>query len=430
MAYDYFYDAQMKRFLQQIVRAFSGFKYRTGRTVNGLPEERTVPCRMATQSRMVAQIMRGGDNALLTVPIITVAMTGLTRKPENDHNHTFRGTIQVSEREKDPVTGQYTGNRGQGYTVERLMPVPFEMTIQVDIWTSNMDQKFQLLEPILAIAGREFDIQNSDNALDWAALTTMRLSDITLTSRSVQIGTEDEIDFATLTYTMPFFINPPAKITRQTLIHEVRTNVDVGEEPSGQGEYVRTIVTPNDYRIAINRGIITLLGVDEMPANWSDLGPVYRTHLLSGVTQLRLRKTGDPESMEIVGTIFDTNDPTQMSWQIDIDTLPANTLPPINAIVKPLDAHPGAGLPAAVNGQRYIVYQDVGTTFGWGDLNAKQYDIIEYRNGVWIVVSRAAEITDALLLNLSTGNQLRCTDHVWELAIDGIYGPGYWRIFS
>lgn len=427
MAYDYFYDAQMKRYLQQIVHGFSGLKYRTGRVINGSPEERVVPCRPATQSRMVASIMRAGENSLLTVPIITVWRSGLQRAPQNDHNHTFRGTLQVAERSKDE-NGNYGSSRGQGYTIERLMPVPFEMTVQIDIWTSNMDQKDQLLEQILVMAGREFDIQNSDNALDWAALTTMRLSDIMLTNRAFPIGTEDEIDIATLTYTLPIFLNPPAKITRQVLIHEVRTNVDNADTPTGQGGFARSIVTPGDFQVAVQRGVITLLGNDHMPKPWTKLGDAHRVQIQSGVTEFRLRKNGDADAAEIVGTLYATEDDTMMDWQIDIDTLPSNTLPPVDGIIRPLQVSPGNGLPSPASGQRYIVYEDMGTTEAWGTVNAKANEIIEFSNGAWRVATHLIDLDGSLLLNISSGSQLRWNGDEWEKAIDGIYGPGYWRI--
>jgi hypothetical protein len=168
--YDYFYDAQMKRFLQQIVRAFSGVQYQTGRLIDGQPERRVVPCRMATTNRMVAALMRNNsDNTLLTVPLITVYRTNIVRKPEMESNRAHVDTLQVTARDVDTF-GDYTSDRGNSYTVQRHMPNPYEMTVQVDIWTSNMDQKDQIMEQFLVLFGRDFDIQNSDNVLDWTAL--------------------------------------------------------------------------------------------------------------------------------------------------------------------------------------------------------------------------------------------------------------------
>lgn len=428
--YEYFYDAQTKRYIQQIVRAFSGWQYATGRkNPDGTPELRTVPCRPATTNRMVASLMRGGDNALLTVPLITVHRSEYAINKSQDGSQTFSSTIQIAQRDQDPTTGKYTKNRGQGYTIERLQPYPIEMTIQVDIWTSNMDQKDQLLEQMLPVVGREFDIQNSDNAVDWTALTTMKCTNIQLSSRAIPIGTEDEIDVATLTFTLPCWINPPAKITRQVLIQQVITNVDGTAEPVGEGAIAQTIVAPNDYRIGVQKGEITLLGRDSTPKPWSELESIYRTRIFSGVTQLRLRKTTTSGS-EIVGTLHKTTDPNIMGWQIDVDTLPSNTLAPVNGIIRPLNMSPGQGLPIAQNGQRYIIYDDLGSSQAWGSVHAKAHDIIEYRDGVWSVAHAASSLTSAYVSNLRSGTQLRWSGNDWEKSIDGVYIPGDWRIFS
>jgi len=428
--YDYFYDAQMKRFIDQIVRAFSGLQYATGKTVGGQPELRTVPCRPATMNKMVASLMQhAGNNTLLAVPLITVARTGLARKPEIDGNHTFRGSVQVAERARDE-NGRYLEGRGQSYTIERLMPVPFEMTIQIDIWTSNMDQKDQILEQILMMAGREIDIQNSDNAVDWSALTTMRLTDISLSSRSFPVGSDDDIDFATLTYSLPFHLNPPAKVTRQVLIQKVVNNVGAGETVETASPYVQSVVTPSDYRIQILKGVITLLDTRNKPVPWSALQDTYHTAIATGQTQLRVRKGEQEDAPEIIGIVHVTDVDEELEWQVDIDTLPTNTLPPVNALIKPLNHAPGRELPEAQAGQRYLVVQDIGTSETWGTVNARANDIIEFRNGQWTVVMAANTTQHAIVLNLSSGTQLQWDGHDWLKAIDGVYNGGSWRIFT
>jgi hypothetical protein len=431
--YDYFYDAQMKRFLQQIVRAFSGVQYQTGRLIDGQPERRVVPCRMATTNRMVAALMRNNsDNTLLTVPLITVYRTNIVRKPEMESNRAHVDTLQVTARDVDTF-GDYTSDRGNSYTVQRHMPNPYEMTVQVDIWTSNMDQKDQIMEQFLVLFGRDFDIQNSDNVLDWTALSILKLNEIQYSSRSIPIGTEDEIDVATLTYSMGFWLNPPAKLLTQQRIETVRVNVDArGDDttpPTGDGNFVRVAVSPDDLCISINRGQITLLDKSHSPIPWSYFSEAYKRLLIAGISEVRVIKTDDRDGPEIVGVIHETPEATVMDWQVDPDTLPAYTLPPINGIIRPLSATPGIGtLPAASNGQRYLVAEDIGNTAAWGNLNAKANEIIQYQSGAWHVVSHLADLTGAIVLNSFTGSLLKWNGSAWVKAIDGIYGPGYWHI--
>ena len=42
------------------------------------------------------------------------------------------------------------------------MPVPYLLNMQVDVWTSNTDQKLQLMEQILVLFNPALEIQHND----------------------------------------------------------------------------------------------------------------------------------------------------------------------------------------------------------------------------------------------------------------------------
>lgn len=442
---DFFYGGQTPRFLEQVVRAFSGFKYETGWRNGEPPQQKIVPCRLAVRDRMVAHLRQNAsENMLLAVPLITIDLANMTFRRADLQNPAHVDTRLVTEREVDPDTGKYTGARGNSYMVERIMPLPFELSIQVDIWTSNMLQKFMLLEQILMVFCPDIDIQNSDNALDWTAKTMMSFEDMTFTSRTVPIGTENEIEVATLNFKLPMWLSPPAKVTRQRIVEQIVTNLhnarieeiitDISEDDN---RLARIIVTPGNHRIRVSQGILTLLGEDgaEVDRNgdlhaWAPLLDQYGI-VRPAQSQIRL-KLGDIEDQnDVVGTIqFDDLHPNQLFWQIDPDTLPANNLSPVDGIIDPLRVWPDNGLPSAATGQRYLVVSDVGnSTLAWGNLSARANDIIQFQNGQWNV-SFAPNGTTAVkhVVNLHSSSQLRWTGSEWVLSIDGEYGPGAWRL--
>lgn len=459
---DWWYDRQMPRFLEQVVRAFSGFQYQTGRRVmaDGTviePQLKMVPCTMAmTSDRSVAHIMRNNsENTTLATPRITVAHTGLSVRRQDLQHPGHVSSLHVQERQFDETTGRYeVGSPGlpsRSYTVDRLMPRPFEMTVQVDIWTSNQDQKYQLSEQILTVCVPDFAIQNSDNALDWSALTIMELNDINLTSRSVPVGTDSEIDVMTLTFRIPMWLTPPARVTQQRVIEQIVTNIHEGyrdEEIASENLMTQIITTPGNHLIEVSEGIIRLLGAkgDRLneagkPYDWKDLIGLYG-RVAPTVSTIRLKHTRDQvddPTRDIVGTIqYDTSNPNQLFWQLDPDTLPANTLDPIAGVIDPLRLAPGMGLPGQVNGQRYLITKDIGPSVAWGVLKAKENDIIEYTNGMWKVAFSPARFTETdplepthkfdYVLNLRSGSQLCWNGDDWILTIDGQYLPGYWRL--
>lgn len=436
---DFWYDRQIPRFIEQIVRAFSGFQYATGWRKGQPPTLKMVPCRVASRDRLVASIINNNsENVMQSVPMITVEHTGLSGRREALQSPTHIDTQFVVERAIDD-NGKYTGERGNSYTVQRLMPLPFMLTFQIDIWTSNQDQKYQLMEQILTTMYPDFEIQNSDNALDWTAKTTFTLDDdVNWSSRSLPLGTESEIEITTLTGKVPMWLTPPAKVQQERRIEQIVANINAGNTNSAggldsAGDLGQIIVTPGNNWIEVKNGLITLRGpkngADEV-YSWEKLFESYGT-FRAAETMLRLKKVHNIESdQEIIGTLqYDVNHPDVMHWQIDLDTLPSNTLLPLTAVIDPLSTMPGNGLPGSATGQRYLVVNDVANTSMWGTLSARTNDIIEYQNGDWVVVFNALTSQGTeFVLNSTTSKQLRWDGESWALAIDGYYAPGYWRL--
>jgi hypothetical protein len=446
MAFDaipFFYDGQVRRFLLQVVRAFSGFQIEAGKNADGTPRYQVVPCRMASQNKQVASIIQNNsENSLLSTPMITVFIKDMAIDRSRTQNPGHISTLHVHELAVDPTTGKYTSDPGAKYTVDRMMPHPMDMTLQVDIWTSNENQKHMLFEQIVMAFNVGFDIQNSDNPLDWSAMTTMTLDSIAWSSRSMPVGTSDEIDIMTFIFKLPLWISPPAKVTQQRVIEQIVTNIYAGTVDatnsedtmvvSSDAEQVgRVIVTPGDYHISVDGGEVTLLGPENAPVpSWERLLYQYGT-VTPAQSQLRLRADIEQaDDLDIVGTIqLDSSRPNVLFWQIDIDTLPANTQPPVNGLIDPLVHIPGVQLPAATLGQRYLVLEDIGPCEAWGNLTAYANDIIEYTMTGWTVsFSANTTHTSEYLVNLRTSKQLRFLNGSWIMAISGEYNPGFWRI--
>ena len=79
-----------------------------------------------------------------------------------------------------------------------MMPVPYTLQMSVDVWTSNTNQKLQLMEQILVLFNPALEIQSTDNYLDWTSLSYIELQNVQFSSRSVPQGVDEQIDIATL----------------------------------------------------------------------------------------------------------------------------------------------------------------------------------------------------------------------------------------
>jgi hypothetical protein len=472
---DFFYDGQIRRFLLQIIRAFSGFQYQSGYNSDGTVQTQIIPCRMATQNAQAASIINNNsENTLNACPMITVFIKGMEISRERTQAPGLVSKVQVTERQWDPMTSSYTNCVGNRYTVERVMPHPLVMVVQVDVWTSNEMQKHQIFEQIYSMFNVGFNIQNSNNAVDWSALSTMELTNITWSDRAIPVGNNtSQIDVMSLEFTLPMWISPPAKVLQQKLIEQIVTNVhntttdeyhypntasflqdavgwEVGtNDPSPVA--VTSIVTPGENQIEISNGVVTLLGpngddVDPNgnPYNWRNLLVLYG-HMNPTKSVLRLIHSLEDgySNLDVIGYIQYGSQPNQLIWNVDPHTLPGNTLSPVNAIIDPTVSYPGASLsggttfPVAVNGQSYLITKDIignsviGSNWGGTSFLASAGDIITYQNNQWVVTFDASSCTTIqFVLNLTSNKQLKFDTSAkqWVMSIDGTYYAGYWRL--
>ena len=65
------------------------------------------------------------------------------------------------------------------------------------------------------------NIRTSNNPFDWSALSYVEMTNSIWSSRSVGSSVDDIVDVSTLTFSMPIFINPPAKVKQQKLIYNI-----------------------------------------------------------------------------------------------------------------------------------------------------------------------------------------------------------------
>jgi len=217
----YYYDGQIRRYLTQLIRMFSNFTVKEG---DGKIKQ--IPVLYGDLTRQVASLIKeNSENKLPTVPRMSVYITGLEIDRDRTSDSSFTSKVHVRERAYDSQGKEYLNTQGKNYTVERLMPTPYKMTINLDIWSSNTDQKLQIVEQIGMLFNPSLELQTTDNFVDWTSITTVELININFSSRTIPVGTESEIDVATLTFITPIYISPPVKVKRLGVITNIITSV-------------------------------------------------------------------------------------------------------------------------------------------------------------------------------------------------------------
>jgi hypothetical protein len=453
----FFYDNQIRRFLIQFAKIFSNWQVTKGKDPAGNEILVRVPIMYGDSSRQASTIIANNSASNLpSAPLITYYISGLEYDQRRTQDPTFIDKIQVRQRSYNTETQQYEQVQGQAFTVERLMPVPYTLRITVDCWTTNYQQKLELIEQLGTLFNPSLEIQSTDNFIDWTSLSVVYQDGLTFSSRSIPQGTGNPIDVLSWKFYMPIWLSNAAKLKKMGVIEKIIASIFKGQalEDIQDDDLLlgtRQKITPYGYKLLLIGNRLQLLPADEAfyPDNesleyppppdtslyWTSLLNVYGT-LRPGISQIWLENPF--MNTDIVGTIVpDPLDDRLLIYDIDPDTLPQNTLDPVDSVINPLVTGPNAGLPGPINGRRYLIVEDIGspgdTTIAWGALVANANDIIEYdaTAGEWFVSFDSQDATTLeYVTNLTTNLQYRFayTENVWMKSYEGWYNQGDYSI--
>lgn len=458
----YFYDNQIKRFLIQFARIFSQWEVTSGVDPNNNPIIKRVPIMYGDSSRQASTIISNNSASNMpSAPLITYYITGLEYDQRRTQEPYFVDKMNVRQRAYNDETGEFETTQGNAFTVERLMPVPYTLRVQVDFWTTNYNQKLELLEQLGTLFNPSMELQSTDNFIDWTSLSVVYQDGLTFTSRSIPMGTGNPIDVMSWKFYMPIWLSSPVKVVKMKIIQRIIASIfrgqyreDIEDEDLLLG--TRQKITPYGYKLLLINGQLQLLPEDQpfYPSNSSlDSEPapdtrIYWKALLNaygvireGVSMISLQ---NPYlETEIKGTIaYNPLDDRFLLFEVDVDTLPQNTIDPINSAIDPLQKWPDNGLPAPAAGQRYLILNDIAQQLGypspstnesaWPGLTsgATANSIIEYSGTAWtIVLDSTTETGIQYVTNLTSGLQYRYVPgEGWMKSVEGWYEQGNWSI--
>ena len=468
----HFYDGQIRRYITQMIRLMSNFSYKDG---DGKLTQ--VPVMYGDITRQVGHILRdNSENKIPSAPRIGVYITGLELDRDRLADASFVGKVHLRERDYDETNNEYLNTQGKNVTVERLMPTPYKLTVNADIWSTNTEQKLQIMEQILMLFNPSLEIQTTDNYIDWTSLSVVDLDAVNFSSRSMPSGTESEIDVGSLTFTTPIYISPPVKVKKlgvitniiMSMFNEDTGNVDLGatmpelkryndEFAEGvfmedkDGTVVRkdsaglAVTAYNDYDVLvlgntaqlIHRGVVG-------NTNWNGFFEALPGTFRSGLSQIQLTRLDINQSVN--GTVaVNATDETTLIINWDEDTIPSDMVitgstgdrNKIDYIIDPTNFNPTT---IKSNGIRVLLLGAIGSTTNtdgadaWKnndgtDFVASENDIVEWTGTKWQILFDSSTVTEIkFVTNLNTGIQYKWTGTEWVKSIEGEYRNGAWRI--
>jgi len=461
----FFYDAQVKRYLTQFMRIMSNFSYQDAK--GNITQ---VPVVYGDMNRQVAQILKkNSENVMPTAPFISCYIKALDFDRTRLQDPTFVNSYKVLERATD-VNGNYINVQGANYTVETIMPSPHLATFAADIWTSNTDQKLQIWEQIAVLFNPSLELQVSTNAIDWTSLSVLTLDSQIWSNRSIPQGVDVNIDILNMVFKTPIWITPPAKVKQLGVITNIISSMYAVNQGDVASQYsdpfaadifsniipdAKTIITPGEYDILVMNNVATLINVNNQQDNidtnnpqnidsWYKILDLYPGVFTAGLSQLRLSQ---PSGMEIIAYVsVNPLDDSQLSLVIDRDTVPTNTIlsngrGTVDAIINPQTYSPQN----ITVGTTYLILEDLNP--GWAisnfdgpiswknsdgsDPHAAANDIIQWDGANWnIVFDSTVYQPITYITNTYTGIQYMWdyNNLQWSKAYEGVYPAGSWRL--
>jgi hypothetical protein len=438
------------------MRMFSNFQVEFGKDSAGNRTLQSVPVYYGDASRQASIILKGNsENTLNAVPAMATYISGLVYARDRLQNPYHESTIRLRERTYDPTTQTYGQNQDGIYTVDRLMPAPYTLSMKLDIWTSNTDQKHQLLEQILPLFNPGLEIQSTDNYIDWTSLSIVLLTDVSYTNRSVPAGGDDTtIDIASLSFELPIWLSLPAKVKKMGVVSRIIASVydaqgDLNSDllEAAQQLAFQQRFTPLNYKIVYVGNTLTLYKQTATESNgeifgdpvaWRGLANLYGV-ITNGISQVRLTFDYPDGPHEIVGTVaYNPGNDTQLLFTPFPNTLPANTLDPVAAVIDPKNVDVDSMLINPPTHTRYLILDNIGdintpSSVAWAgsdgtNLIARANDIIEWNGSYWTVAFDSRNAGIQYVTNLNTTVQYKWTGDNWVKSYEGLYDSGSWSL--
>lgn len=451
--------------MTQFIQILSNFAYKDakGQLVR-------VPVRYGDMTRQVGQLLKkNSENTIPSAPFIACYIKDLQYDLTRLQDPTFISKVNIRERAFDETTQEYLSTQGNNYTIERIMPSPYKISFCADIWSTNTEQKLQIWEQLVVFFNPSFEIQTTDNYVDWTSLSSITLDNQVWTSRTIPQGAAEDIDIMTINFHAPIWITPPAKVKKLGIITKIISNIfsqtaqgtiaskysdkDATDMFADISPDTTVTVTPGNFDLLVLNNTARLihanglndgldLGNPTNSAAWASILDMYPGQFRAGLSQLRFTQAAGNDIIAYIS--LNPTDEKSMILSMDQDTVPTNTVVAgrgtVDAVINPETYIPHN----LVVGTRYLILEDINinTLYGtagydgpeaWknadtSDFQAHANDIIAWNGSQWnVILDSTTNKTITYITNSYTGTQYKWTTS-WSKSYEGIYSASLWRL--
>lgn len=212
--FPFFYDNQIKRYILQFMAVFASLKVQ-----HDDGEIQQLKVRYSEGDRVAESVFAGNNqNKLLSLPIGSCYFQDIVPALNRAKGTNTIRTTMIAPAGSLPSEVQY---------VNQIQPKPYDMRFSIKIWTSNLNQMFQLTEQICSLFDPTMQIQTSNSHTDPASVVMIKLETINNES-DPQIGTERRRCVKSFNFLIEGWISTPIEI-KKNIIETIHINLSMVE---------------------------------------------------------------------------------------------------------------------------------------------------------------------------------------------------------
>lgn len=228
--FDYYYDAQIRRYTAQFAQVFSGMYVTIGKN-DAVSDDNfiKVPIVIGSADRVVMAIKsENTQNKLVRLPMFSIKLDGISIDMDRKV-----GTGTEYRQTVFPVGGDIKSDLRAVY---RTKPLPYNFLFSVSAYTSNSDQMYQLIEQILMLFDPLLQFQTSDARYDYTKIVDAQMTSLEL-DNTRNSDTDNRVLVTTFGFEVRLYMAPPANI-KNNVIKSIRLRVEAISGSYNTDEYV------------------------------------------------------------------------------------------------------------------------------------------------------------------------------------------------
>lgn len=169
---NYYYNKQIINYILQFMAVFSDMQVAIGKNDNNSTTNLIrVPIRYGDADRVVNSIIESNtQNKPISLPIFSAYLSDFQLRTDSQ-----KGIGAIERDTFMPVGGTFPNDL---QTVMRRVPTPYKAIFELGLYSSNNDQKFQIMEQLCSLFDPIVQIQTSDNPFSWSRISTLILERI------------------------------------------------------------------------------------------------------------------------------------------------------------------------------------------------------------------------------------------------------------